>query len=369
MRSTVNASRCVGPRRIVALVRASRLRARSRSLVPFGRCVAWVFVFSMLLTAGPRPLSAQEPPATGTARGSPGIDDDKAGPLDHLWIDMALGAPIVDWYDQWARPADIARVESMAEIGLLYDISASKKMVIFKSASDAEKHVPQIAGEIDIIGYNLEMGPENPADEQADPIAGLQRMRALADEYGLALAFGPDHTVAVNYGAEAAPLVDYFVLQIQRVQTDPEQVKEFVLPTVEALRNANPDVQISVQVRTEGDVDAITGLLADLEPQLDGISILTSRETLNTAVDLVSAIRPAEAIPALPPSDAAGPNGAGGGPPDGDAASTGLFRMGLIAGSLTTLLALGALAITAISVSLWILVLSHLHRSRQRNLQ
>jgi hypothetical protein len=43
--------------------------------------------------------------------------------------------------------------------------------------------------------------------------------------------------------------------------------------------------------------------------------------------------------------------------------------MGLVAGSLTTLLGLGALAIAAISVLMWILVLSHLHRSRQRNQQ
>ncbi|MFN2203484.1 MAG: hypothetical protein ACK2UO_19970 [Caldilineaceae bacterium] len=338
------------------------------------RCIACTFVVSMLWLAGSPSLSAQESLTTDSTPGTAGIDtvepeSEPSSPLDHLWIDMALGAPIVGWYDQWARPADIARVENMAEIGLLYDITDTQKLVIFKSASDAEKHVPQLAGLIDIIGYNLEMGPENPADEQADPIAGLRRMRALADEYGLALAFGPDHDVAVNYGAEAAPYVDYFVLQIQRVQTDPEQVKDFVLPMAAALRKANPDVQISVQVRTEGDVDAITGLLTELEPQLDGISILTSRQTLDTAFDLVSALRPSQAMPALPSPDVSAPGAPVGGAPAGDATSTGLFRMGIVAGSLTTLLGLGALAIAAISVSMWILVLSHLHRSRQRNQQ
>ena len=85
---------------------------------------------------------------------------------------------------------------------------------------------------------------------------------------------------------EIAPYVDIFVLQIQRQQTNPEVVREFVEPLVPLLRAANPDIQVSVQVRTEGDVPALIALLILLIDYLDGISILTSPDTVDVAQEL-----------------------------------------------------------------------------------
>jgi hypothetical protein len=90
---------------------------------------------------------------------------------------------------------------------------------------------------------------------------------------------------------ELAPYVDIFVLQVQRVQTDPQTVSEFVLPLAPKLRAANPDLQISIQVRTEGDVVAIADLVESLEGDLDGVSILTSPETVRVAEALVEELR------------------------------------------------------------------------------
>jgi len=211
---------------------------------------------------------------------------------DHLWLDISLGPPLVSWFNRVAKPDDIARVEQVQQINLLDEVTVGRKLVVFKSVDEAERFMPIIADRIDIIGYNLENGPFNRRTEQTDPIGSVQRMRALADEYGLQLAFGPDHQIAVSDGAAIAPYVDIFVLQVQRVQTDPATVLDFTLPMMRQLHRANPNMEISVQVRTEGDVRDIADLIDRIRAEgLDGVSILTSPETVDVAEDLVTELR------------------------------------------------------------------------------
>lgn len=216
--------------------------------------------------------------------------------VSELWMDVSLGAPLVDWYNSVARPDDIARIEHHSQIGLLDQITVGRKLVIFKSVAEAERVLPEIADQIDIIGYNLEHSPANPADEQANPLASTRRMRALADQYNLILAFGPDHDFAISDGVAIAPYVDIFVLQVQRAQTESQIVYDFVLPLIPQLRVANPELQITIQVRTEGDVAAIADVVEYLKDDLDGISILTSPDTVPVAESLVDELRHRTAV-------------------------------------------------------------------------
>ena len=211
--------------------------------------------------------------------------------VSDMWLDVSLGAPLIDWFNSVARPNDIARVENVSQLDLLDNVTVGRKLVVFKSAAEAERLLPEIADQVDILGYNLEHGPANPVDEQSDPVRSAQRMRALADQYGLMLAIGPDHDFALSHGAAIAPFVDIFVLQVQRVQTRPQTVLDFVLPLVPELRAANPDLQISIQVRTEGDVVAIADVVESLKENLNGVSILTSPQTTTVAEALVTELR------------------------------------------------------------------------------
>jgi hypothetical protein len=213
-----------------------------------------------------------------------------------LWIDLRLGPPLIPIYNESARSADIARVDHPNQIGQLRQIENGRKMVIFKSVEETQQLLPDIANEIDIIGYNLEHTPGTPQSDQADPLGSVEVMRALADEYDLQLALGPDHDFVLSHGVELAPLVDIFVLQIQRQQTDPRTVAAYVEPTVPLLREANPDLEISVQVRTEGDVQELVELIESLDADLDGVSILTSPDTVDVAEELVAALRPGGAV-------------------------------------------------------------------------
>ena len=222
------------------------------------------------------------------------VDGSRRGSsLAELWIDLRIGPPLIPLFEEVARDNDMARVDHYSQIGQLETISTGRKLVIFRSIAEAQEALPTLANQIDVIGYNLEHGPGTPQEEQDNPVASVAVMGALADTYGLQLAFGPDHDFALSHGVAVAPFVDIFVLQIQRQQTNPPVVEEFVLPIVPKLRTANPDLEISVQVRTEGDVSAIVALLETLHAQvmLDGISILTSPDTVDEAYELVYALR------------------------------------------------------------------------------
>lgn len=246
---------------------ATRQRLRSLALIGLALAVA--------LTALPRPAAL--------ARDGETVSD--------LWIDLSLGEPLVDLYQRTARSDDIARIESPTQLNLFEDVTAGRRLVVFKSVVDVERLIPIIAGQIDIIGYNIEHGPATPREEQDDPVAAIRRLQTIARDYGLLLAVGPDHGFAIEYGAQVAPYVDLFVLQVQRVQTEPITVRDFVVPMVRDLRRANPDLEISVQIRTEGDVVALVDLVDSLKEHLDGVSILTSSETVDVAAALIDELR------------------------------------------------------------------------------
>ena len=112
-----------------------------------------------------------------------------------------------------------------------------------------------------------------------------------ADEYDLEVALGPDHNFAVSHARSHGPLCRLHILQIQKVQTEPDTVYDFVLPILEEVRRENPDIKTSVQIRTEGDIDNLLEMLEPLQNELDGISILTSDETVSIAQELVGELR------------------------------------------------------------------------------
>ncbi len=237
--------------------------------------------------------------AAASLTGSGRVYADDENPLADLWLDLSISPPLVDIFNERAEPADIARVEHISQLDLLADITVGKRLVVFKSAADAMRLLPHIHEELDIVGYNLEHGPANPIFEQENPLESIQRLREVTDQYDLELALGPDRRFAESDGAAMAPFADYFILQVQKVQTDPDTVYAFVDPLITDLQQANPDIQISLQIRTEGKVEELFELLDPLQDKIDGISILTSEETLPVTEEIVDTLRP-EARIAVP---------------------------------------------------------------------
>lgn len=227
------------------------------------------------------------------------------------WLDISMGGPLIDWFNETASPTDIARIENINQAATLLPlIRTGRKMVVFKSIPDAEARLPQLADQVQIVGYNLETGPSYETSEIASPVDSVKAMRALADEYGLLLALGPDHDLVVAYGPQLAPYADIFVLQIQRQQDNPPVVEAFVAESGSAIQAANPAIELSVQIRAE-DLE-VADLIPQLQPSPRGVSILTSPESVETTKALVAALR---ALPAPTAPTALGGTGGGGPPP------------------------------------------------------
>ncbi len=222
---------------------------------------------------------------------------DRSGTSD-LAITMTLMPQLLSWYSQVVRPQDGSPIDHAQDVALLDTMSVGSKMVVFKSVDMAEELVPFIAGKFDTIGYNLEHGPLNPLHEQADPVGSVIRMRALADEYGLDLALGLDHDFALSHGAEMAPYVDAYAMQVQRVQSQPKVARDFVIPMAAAVRAANPAVKTTLQVRTEGEAAEIVALVDSVRGSINGVDILSSPDTVETAVELVELLQENESRPA-----------------------------------------------------------------------
>jgi hypothetical protein len=266
-----------------------------------------VLLFAVSL-AGCVPTAAIAPaPAIHAAAPSP-----TAVALADLWLDVSLGPPLVDWFQEVAQPNDIARVEHPSQAGLLEPIANARRLVVFKSLRDMQRALEIMGDVFDIIGYNLESGPATPPDEQANPVEAVKFIHEIAAQSGKLLAVGPDRNFALTYGPQIAPYVDIFVIQVQRIQTESDLVREYVVPLAAALREANPDIQISVQVRTEGDVVALADMIESLAADLDGVSILTSPETVDVAEALVAEIRSrtAAVVPSPAPASPTSPRDA-----------------------------------------------------------
>jgi hypothetical protein len=207
---------------------------------------------------------------------------------------------LIAFFNQMGQPADTARIDHVRDLALLSAVHMGQRMVVFKSAALSEALVPRIADQFDILGYNLEHGPTNPIDEQAEPVAAVQRMRLLADRYGLPLALGLDHDFALSHGVSLAPFADRFVLQLQRVQDQPALARAFVISMSNTLRHVNPSVVINVQVAATGDVAAVATLLQTLHEYIDGVSILTDQSALDKVGPLWDRLRTLPAIQKRP---------------------------------------------------------------------
>jgi len=214
--------------------------------------------------------------------------------LDHLSVGTIMNPALVDWFNEMARENDIASVKA-GGADLLGRITAGKRQVVFTSVAEAEQLVPTLADQMDIIGYDLEHWPLTPAEEQADPVAAVKRLRELADRYGLELAIGPDRRFAMEYGAEMAPYADRFILQLQRLQGNPDTLLDFTQPLIQELRQANPDLKINVVLRPdENNVEQLLDLVALIKDDIDGISILGNAQSAESVKAFVKGLREIE---------------------------------------------------------------------------
>lgn len=215
---------------------------------------------------------------------------DDVGQSQDMYFGVRLTPELVAWFNQMAGPLDVAGVLP-DEVGLLAQVTTGRKQVLFSSVAQAEELLPHIGDEIDIMGYDLEHWAATPATEQSDPITAVLQMRQLADEYHLLLGIGPDREFALQYGTQLAPHVDQFTLQVQRLQVNPQRFRAFANDLMADLRAANPEIQLVVQVRTEGNMEEVLALVSSLEEPVSGVGILYTPATVAKMQELAGMVQ------------------------------------------------------------------------------
>ena len=156
-------------------------------------------------------------------------------------------------------------------------ISAAKNLpgpagVTFKSSQaivDNAKHVKGLG--FDFIEFNLERGL-SPSSDYNNVVSAMKRAADAAHAQGLEFRATPSRYFTTQYGSQIAPYVDYYHIQAQSYQDDGIKVySDYVHMQIANLKNANPNLLISVHVSTE-------------QGNLPGLSLL---ETIKQCVDSV----------------------------------------------------------------------------------
>jgi hypothetical protein len=244
----------------------------------FGSCL-----IALMICLGPVIAQAKSEPA--------------AGQLSDLSITIGITSGSIDWFNRNARPTDIAAFFGPS-VSLIDQVTAGQKIVLYPSAATAEQDVPALAGKINMIGYDIEHWPQTPQNEQVDPVSAIKRMRALADKYGLKLGVGPDRAYALQYGAQFAPYVDQFTLQLQKLQANNTALQSFATPLIDQIHQANSKVRIIVQLRTDAGVDGLIQTADSIKNQIDVVGVLYTPQTLGVVEDFVTKLRSGQPAPA-----------------------------------------------------------------------
>jgi hypothetical protein len=218
--------------------------------------------------------------------------------LSELPLTFPVQSPeIAEYFNQIARPQDIASFPPSA-IPLLSQVTQGQKMVGFFSWSDAERELEALAGQIDMVMYNPEHWEYTPDEEQQDLPATVKRAAEFTHAHGLQFMFAPDRRFAEAHLGEVAPYADAVLLQVQRVQQDPQTLVPWVNEMASTARAGNPEIQVYVQVgATRGTASEMFAAIQSVSDDIDGIAVWSLPRTKDVLEEFVTLIR--ESPPAV----------------------------------------------------------------------
>lgn len=103
------------------------------------------------------------------------------------------------------------------------------------------------------IEFNLESGL-SPSSDNNNVVAAMKRAAQAAHDEGLKFRATPSKSYTTNFGAQIAPYVDYYHIQAQSLQDNGVKAySDYVHSQISKLKNANPNLLISVQLSTQQD--------------------------------------------------------------------------------------------------------------------
>lgn len=218
---------------------------------------------TLTATATNTPVPTDTPTPTETPTETPTATLEPARPLN---IGAAFDPQLNAWYAQYCIPGDVTVSTRAADLN---QVTCGERQILFNSAALAEAQLPAMMTQANpptILGYDFEHRAQTPANEQADPLAAVKRMRALADRYHLSLLFAPDRSFGQATAESVGPLVDRWALQLQLFAGDRDDIHGYADPLLDKLLAAQPGLIISMQFKTDLTPEDIDGIV-------DGFSV------------------------------------------------------------------------------------------------
>ena len=192
------------------------------------------------------PTPTPTPSPTVTPTPSPTVT-----PTVTLNIGAAADPTLVTWFNTNCIPGDTLIAVRASDLA---GQTCGDRQLLYNSAAEAEAGLPALmagANPPTILGYDFEHRTQTPADEQADPVGSVQRMRTLADRYHIPLLFAPDRTYGQQLAGSVAPLVDSWAFQLQQFITDTAAIHTYADPVLNQILATHPGLRISMQFRSD----------------------------------------------------------------------------------------------------------------------
>ena len=121
------------------------------------------------------------------------------------------------------------------------------------------------------IEFNLESGL-SPDSDNNDVVGAMKKAAQAAHQHGLEFRAIPSRAYTTDYGPQIAPYADYYHIQAQYFQQKGVKAySDYVHTTISKLKQANPNLKISVQVSTEQGNAPGLSLLETMEQCVDSV--------------------------------------------------------------------------------------------------
>ena len=167
--------------------------------------------------------------------------------------------------------------------------------VTFKSSKaivDNAKRVKDLG--FDFIEFNLERGL-SPFSDFNNVVSAMKSAADAAHAQGLKFRATPSRSFTEQYGSQIAPYADYYHIQAQSLQDNGiKAYSDYVHTQVSKLKNANPNLLISVQVSTGQGRAPDLSLLETMKQCVDsvmdvadGVTVWFGGDDLNTLKSFV----------------------------------------------------------------------------------
>jgi hypothetical protein len=123
--------------------------------------------------------------------------------------------------------------------------------VTFKSSNEVVENAKRVKDlGFSFIELNLEPGI-SPTGDNNNVVLAFKRAAEAAHENGLTFRATPTRNYTTVYGPQIAPYIDYLNIQAQSLQEDGVSAfSNYVRTEIQKLKNANPDLIVTVQVST-----------------------------------------------------------------------------------------------------------------------